>query len=67
MEKSPTFADFNPANNPDVDIIKSRTDEIIAIVKRVGNSTEPEIKRRAALAATYYEIGAMFAVKALFS
>ena len=68
MTDSPTFVDFNPTNNPDVQNIKQRTDELIAICRSIGNEkASPETKRRAALAATNYEQAAMWAVKACFS
>ena len=67
-ETSPTFVDFNPTNNPDVQNIKQRTDELIEICRSIGNANASlESKRRAALAATNYEQAAMWAVKALFS
>lgn len=59
--RSPTFADFNPTENPDVAAIKSKTDELIALVKQVGKN-----ERRVALAVTNYEQAAMWAVKSLF-
>ena len=35
-EKSPTFASFNHTNSPDVDYIKSRTDDLIGFVRECG-------------------------------
>ena len=68
MTDSPTFVDFNPTNNPDVQNIKQRTDELIAICRSIGDANvSPESKRRVALAVTNYEQAAMWAVKALFS
>lgn len=61
-EASPTFAKFNPTANPDVEAIKTKTDELIALVKRVGKD-----QRRVSLAATNYEQAALWAVKSLFS
>jgi hypothetical protein len=66
MEQTPTFADFNPTDNPDVDHIKQTTDALIAFVKAKANQS-PDAARHAALAATNYEQAAMWAVKALFS
>ena len=63
---SPTFAEFNPSQNPGVDHIKGLTDQIIAFVKDQAAKT-PDGQRRAALAATNYEQAAMWAVKSLFS
>ena len=67
MDKTPTFADFNPTSNPDVDYIKQTTDALIAFIKQKGSGSTPDAARRAALAATNYEQAAMWAVKALFS
>ena len=62
MDESPTFAKFNPTGNEDVASIKALTDELIALVKRVGQD-----QRRIALAVTNYEQAAMWAVKSLFT
>jgi hypothetical protein len=67
VEKTPTFADFNPTNDERVAAIKSKTDELIAYVKEEAEKMQPEGKRRAALAVTNYEQAAMWAVKSLFS
>jgi hypothetical protein len=67
-EHTPTFAHFNPTDNPDVQNIKQRTDELIEICHSLARASDkPEAKRRAALAATHYENAAMWAVKSLFS
>jgi hypothetical protein len=67
-DHSPTFVHFNPTNNPDVQNIKQRTDELIEICHSLQRaSDDPESKRRAALAITNYEQAAMWAVKSLFS
>lgn len=58
---TPTFANFNPTQNPDVDSIKGKTDELIELVKKVGND-----QRRVSLAVTNYEQAAMWAVKSIF-
>lgn len=63
---TPTFVKFNPTSDPRVDVIKMRTDELIALVDEYANDT-PDGKRRAALARTNYEQAAMWAVKACFS
>lgn len=60
-ERSPTFADFNPTDNPDVAAIKAMTDQLIDYVKRAGKD-----QRQVALAVTNYEQAAMWAVKSLF-
>lgn len=66
MNKTPTFADFNPTKDERVDFIKSRTDELIAYLKAL-EGISPEGNRRVALACTNYEQAAMWAVKSLFS
>jgi hypothetical protein len=66
-KQSPTFRDFNPTGDSRVGLIKGKTDELIAIVKEESAAFGPEGKRRAALAVTNLEQGAMWAVKALFS
>jgi hypothetical protein len=65
--QSPTFAEFNPTNDGRVAKIKGKTDELIALVRAETEAFGPEAQRRAALAVTAYEMGAMWAVKALFS
>lgn len=63
-----TFASFNPTANPDVAIIKGKTDELIAIARSIGNeNATPDCKRRVAVAITNYEQAAMWLVKAVFS
>lgn len=66
MNKSPTFADFNPTNDERVDFIKSHTDELIEYLKNM-EAPSSEGARRMALAVTNYEQAAMWAVKSLFS
>lgn len=66
MNRSPTFVDFNPSNDAKVAEIKTKTDELIALVDE-GLPDTPDAKRRAALAKTNYEQAAMWAVKACFS
>lgn len=66
-KQSPTFSDFNPTKDDRVDWIKGNTDELIKYVRNVSAASGPEGKRRAALAVTNFEQGAMWAVKALFS
>ena len=58
---------YHPTGDARADGIKARTDELVAYVKRETEASGPEAKRAAALAATSYEQGAMWAVKALFS
>jgi len=65
MAKSPTFKDFNPTKDVNVDAIKHQTDELIEYVRSKAKST-PEGQRRMALAVTNYEQAAMWAVKSLF-
>jgi hypothetical protein len=65
--QSPTFADFNPTGDERVARIKGKADDLIALVRETTEGSGPETKRRAALAATNIEQGAMWAVKALFS
>ena len=66
-KQSPTFSDFNPTKDDRVEWIKGNTDELIKYVRNVSASFGVEGKRRAALAVTNFEQGAMWAVKALFS
>jgi hypothetical protein len=65
--QSPTFAEFNPTGDDRVARIKSKTDELIKLVREFNGAGGAEASRRAALAVTAYEQGAMWAVKALFS
>jgi NADH:ubiquinone oxidoreductase subunit D len=61
-ERSPTLREFNPTKDPYVDDIKSRTDEIIRIIRE-----NPELDGRcASIAITNFEQAAMWAVKANF-
>ena len=67
-ERSPTFLDFNPTNNSDVQNIKQRTDELIAICRSLARASKgSEGARRAHNAAELYENAAMWAVKSIFS
>lgn len=66
-KQSPTFIDFNPGGDARVGAIKSKADELIAYVRGVTGAGGGETRRRAALAVTNFEQGAMWAVKALFS
>ena len=66
-KQTPTFRDFNPTKDERVDEIKSKTDELIALVEGYKVEMAGEGQRRAALAITHYENAAMWAVKALFS
>jgi hypothetical protein len=61
QKDTPTLRSFNPTNNPHVDEIKRRTDELIAYVQE--NVVEG---RRRSVAITNYEQAAMWAVKAVF-
>jgi hypothetical protein len=65
--QSPTFKDFNPTNDPRVGIIKGQADDLIRYVREKTEAGGPEAQRRAAVAVTNFEQGAMWAVKALFS
>jgi hypothetical protein len=66
-KQSPTFKDFNPTNDPRVAKIKHSVDELIKMVRTMTGTSGPESKRRASIAVTNFEQGAMWAVKALFS
>jgi hypothetical protein len=66
-KQSPTFKDFNPTGDERVAKIKSKTDELIGYVRIEALGSGPEAQRRAAVAVTNFEQGAMWAVKALFS
>jgi hypothetical protein len=66
-KQSPTFSDFNPTNDPRVGIIKGQADDLIRYVREKTEASGPEAKRRASIAVTNLEQGAMWAVKALFS
>lgn len=58
--------DFNPSGNDAVTNIKRRVGELIDDCERIKNDSDnPEVKRLAALAATAFEEGAMWAVKAI--
>jgi hypothetical protein len=68
MSDTPTFANFNPTNDPRVDKIKKATDDLIEMVRENANlAYSVEAQRRAAIAITIYEQAAMWAVKACFS
>ena len=66
-KQSPTFSEFNPTKDERVTAIKRRTDDLIFQVRALTEAGGPEAKRRASLAVTNFEQGAMWAVKALFS
>jgi hypothetical protein len=66
-KQSPTFRDFNPTGDVRVTRIKGQADMLIATVREFTAASGPETQRRAALAVTDIEQGAMWAVKALFS
>jgi|HubBroStandDraft_6_1064221.scaffolds.fasta_scaffold16178_9 hypothetical protein len=66
-KQSPTFRDFNPTGDARVGIIKGQADDLIRYVREKTEASGPETQRRAALAITNIEQGAMWAVKALFS
>jgi hypothetical protein len=66
-KRSATFRDFNPTGDERVSAIKGRTDELIELVREFTAASGAEAKRRASLAVTNFEQGAMWAVKALFS
>jgi len=65
--QSQTLADFNPSGDERVTRIKSAADALIKMVRTMTAVDGPETKRRAALAITNFEQGAMWAVKALHS
>jgi hypothetical protein len=66
-KQSPTFRDFNPTGDARVGIIKGQADDLIRYVREKTEASGPQTQRRAALAITNIEQGAMWAVKALFS
>jgi hypothetical protein len=66
-KQSPTFRDFNPTGDARVSAIKDRADGLIAYLRDITAAGGPQTQRRAALAITNIEQGAMWAVKALFS
>lgn len=66
-KQSPTFRDFNPTGDDRVAAIKGRVDELIGLVRNLTEASGPETRRRASLAVTNFEQGAMWGVKALFS
>ena len=66
-KQSPTFSEFNPTGDRRVAEIKTGTDALISLVRDLTEASGPETKRRASLAVTNFEQGAMWAVKALFS
>jgi hypothetical protein len=66
-KQSPTFRDFNPTGDWRVTEIKTGTDALIELVRSVTAAGGPQTQRRASLAVTNFEQGAMWAVKALFS
>ena len=65
--QSPTFVDFNPTKDRRVTVIKGGVDALIEVVRAETASGGPETRRRASLAVTNLENGAMWAVKALVS
>ena len=66
-KQSPTFREFNPTGDARVGAIKEATDRLIEMVRQFNGAGGAEASRRASLAVTAYEQGAMWAVKALFS
>lgn len=57
--------EFNPSKNEGVDGIKQKSAELINTAKALEAASEdPEVKRLCELAATAYEEGAMWLVKA---
>ena len=66
-KQSPTFSEFNATGDGRVARIKVGTDDLIRYVRDETSAGGPEAQRRAALAVTNFEQGAMWAVKALFS
>jgi hypothetical protein len=65
--QSPTYRDFNPTGDERVAQIKGGADELIKYVRAHTLASGPETQRRASIAVTNFEQGAMWAVKALFS
>lgn len=64
MSKATTLPNFNPTGDPRVAEIKSKTEELIKLVREYGdNEADPRCK---SLAITNYEQAAMWAVKSLF-
>ena len=61
-----TIPTFNPSKDPRVDAIKSKTEELIDLVRAHSESTANVDPRCSSLAITNYEQAAMWAVKALF-
>ena len=61
MPEETTIPSFNPSGKPEVDQIKERAEELIALIDRV--CPDPRTK---ALAKTNVEQGAMWAVKSFF-
>ena len=60
MTSDVTAKDFNPSNNDTVAAIKSKANELAAVV----NDLPPS--RRRSIALTHIETASMFAVKAVF-
>ena len=63
-------ASFNPSSNFDVDLIKSKTAELIDLchdfrVRLTEDKDVSELNRLLSLAQTHYEDAAMWAVKAV--
>lgn len=58
--------DFNPSNSGAVNQIKTIAAQAInAVLELTKDSSNPEVKRLAALAVTHFEDGAMWGVKAV--
>lgn len=55
---------FNPSGNEMVDKLKRYTADLIDLCNDMQGDNNPEKSRCAALAMTYYETAAMYAVKA---
>ena len=56
---------FNPSGNPQVDVIKRRTADLIDILADLSAGRTQPGAREASLAMTAYEDAAMWAVKAV--
>lgn len=62
-----TLPDFNPSADPRVSEIKSRTEELLTLVRSYGEAEVNKADARCvSLALTNYEQAAMWAVKSLF-
>lgn len=59
--------DFNPSKQELVDIIKSKSAELIDLCEKMRVDASSEKNRRISLAQTHFETASMFAVKANFA